>query len=223
MAGKRIKVYLEVADKKTFAVALDWPGWARSGKTGDEALAALAEYAPRYRKVIRSTDYSIPEGEPTFTVVEKVKGNATTEFGAPAAFVDADGKRVTQADAERTAALVRACWRAVDKQAKKSPSALRKGPRGGGRDRDKMLDHLVSTEAAYARKVGVKHKAPDFDDAKAIKAMREDILDVIGNRSNGKKPVGKGWPVAYTARRIAWHATDHAWEMEDRSSPKKRS
>jgi hypothetical protein len=25
------------------------------------------------------------------------------------------------------------------------------------------------------------------------------------------------WPPAYAARRIAWHALDHAWEIEDRS------
>jgi hypothetical protein len=24
------------------------------------------------------------------------------------------------------------------------------------------------------------------------------------------------WPVAYVIRRTAWHALDHAWEIEDR-------
>ncbi|MEY2437652.1 MAG: hypothetical protein QOF97_2488, partial [Acidimicrobiaceae bacterium] len=27
----------------------------------------------------------------------------------------------------------------------------------------------------------------------------------------------KGWAYRYAARRIAWHALDHAWEMQDRS------
>jgi hypothetical protein len=27
------------------------------------------------------------------------------------------------------------------------------------------------------------------------------------------------WPVRYAARRTAWHALDHAWEIEDRSGP----
>jgi hypothetical protein len=31
--------------------------------------------------------------------------------------------------------------------------------------------------------------------------------------------VPKGWPPRYAARRIAWHALDHAWEIEDRSEP----
>lgn len=218
--SKRIKVYLEVAPKRTFAVALDWPGWARSGKTEDDALEALAEYAARYRKVIKSTDIAFPAGDPTFDVIEKVQGNRTTEFGAPAADVTADGKAVPQRAAQRTGELVEACWDALDKVAKKSPEALRKGPRGGGRDRDKMLDHVLSAEAAYARKIGIKHKAPDIDDKRAIKEMRAAILEVVGTKSDGKLIVAKGWPVAYAARRIAWHATDHAWEMEDRRDPK---
>ena len=36
-------VYLEVADKRSFAVSLDWPGWARAGKTPDEVAAALSD------------------------------------------------------------------------------------------------------------------------------------------------------------------------------------
>jgi hypothetical protein len=31
------------------------------------------------------------------------------------------------------------------------------------------------------------------------------------------RPAGpKDWPLRYAARRIAWHALDHAWEIEDR-------
>lgn len=218
-AGKRIKVYLEVAPKRTFAVALDWPGWGRSGKTEDEALATLEEYAARYAKIVKPTNVDFPSGALRIDVIETVAGNATTEFGAPSAFVSADDKPVSQQAAQRTAELVQACWDALDKTARKSPAQLRKGPRGGGRDRDKMLDHVISTEAVYARKIGIKHKPPAIDDKTAIKAMRADILEVVGNKSDGSLLVPNGWPVAYAARRIAWHATDHAWEMEDRRDP----
>jgi len=216
-AAKRTKVYLEVAPKRTFAMALDWPGWGRSGRTEEEALEHLADYAKRYAKVVRSTGIDFdPSSAETFNLVEKVPGNKTTEFGAPSAFVSTDRSRITQKDAERAAALVKACWAALDRMAKRSAASLQKGPRGGGRDRDKMLDHVISAEAAFARKIGVRHRPPAFDDTKAIKAMRADILEVIGNKSTGDLLVPKGWPVAYAARRIAWHATDHAWEMEDR-------
>lgn len=198
-------------------MALDWPGWGRSGKTEDEALQALAEYAQRYAKVVRDcrVDFG-PALADNLDVVERVEGNRTTEFGAPAMPVSADSKPVSQSAAERTAVLVQACWDALDAMAARSAASLRKGPRGGGRDREKMIDHVIGAEVAYARKIGVKHKQPSINDKEAIAAMRADILKVIGNASDGGLLVEKGWPVAYAARRFAWHATDHAWEMEDR-------
>ena len=81
-----------------------------------------------------------------------------------------------------------------------------------------MLHHVIESEAAYARKIGVRHKPPAIDDKAAIKAMRADIIAVIGAPAEGGPLEPKGWPVAYAARRIAWHALDHAWEMQDRRS-----
>ncbi|HEX7746687.1 MAG TPA: hypothetical protein VF462_15675, partial [Micromonosporaceae bacterium] len=125
--------------------------------------------------------------------------------------------RLTPATARRQAAIVTAAWSDLDKDADSAPAKLRKGPRGGGRDRDKMLDHVLGAEAAFARKIGVRHKAPPIDDRAAIDALREEILGVLRKASDGAPPVLKGWPVRYAARRIAWHALDHAWEMQDRS------
>jgi hypothetical protein len=51
--------------------------------------------------------------------------------------------------------------------------------------------------------------------------FRAAIIDVIGKPSTGKAPVDRGWPQRYAARRIAWHALDHAWEVQDRSAPSK--
>src|SRR5438309_1771782 len=45
--------------------------------------------------------------------------------------------------------------------------------------------------------------------------------EAIQRPSNGAALVEKGWPQRYAARRIAWHALDHAWEMQDRSDPSK--
>lgn len=207
------RVYLEVGAKRTFAMALDFPGWGRSGRTADEALEALADYAGRYAPVAKKAGLSVDAG---FEVVEELTGNATTDFGAPAAFAAADAGPVSAAAAKRAAALVEACWDTLTRVAARSPEELRKGPRGGGRDRDKMLHHVIDTEAAYGRKIGVKHKPPALDDKAAIKAMRADLIAVLAAPSDGTPPVPKGWPVAYAARRIGWHALDHAWEMQDR-------
>jgi hypothetical protein len=80
-----------------------------------------------------------------------------------------------------------------------------------------MLDHVVGAECAYARKIGLKIKQPAFDDVDAVAAMREQIAAVLGSTSDGSPVVERGWTSRYTARRIAWHALDHAWEMQDRS------
>jgi hypothetical protein len=97
-----------------------------------------------------------------------------------------------------------------------TPAELRRGPRGGGRDRDKMTDHVLGAEAAYARKIGVKAKQPALDDRAGIEAIRAAIAEVLSRPSDGGPVVDRGWTSRYAARRIAWHVLDHAWEMEDR-------
>jgi hypothetical protein len=217
-ARRGTKVYLECGKKKVFASALDWPGWSRSGKTEEDALAALAEYAPRYSVVAKEAGVRFPANAgKDLDVVERVPGTPTTDFGAPGVAASSDSERVTPAAAKRLATLVRAAWTVLDEVAAKAPAELRKGPRGGGRDRDKMYKHVLDADSAYAAKIGVKHRGPDIDDDTAIKAMREDVLAVLGAPSDGEPPKPKGWSTRYAARRFAWHALDHAWEMEDRS------
>ena len=101
----------------------------------------------------------------------------------------------------------------------RSPEELRKGPRGGGRDRDKIAGHVMEADRAYAHEIGVKTATPDIDDATAIMAMRSAMLAVLGEPSDGTPLAGRKWLHGYAARRIAWHALDHAWEMEDRAEP----
>jgi hypothetical protein len=212
-------VYLELGSKRVFACALDWPGWARSAKTEELALDALAGYAPRYAVVAEQAKIAFPaRTRQSLKVVERLPGSSTTDFGAPGAVAGADAKRATGADAERLATLVTAAWAVFDRVAAGAPAELRKGPRGGGRDRDKMIDHVLGAEAAYARKLGVKRPPPTLDKA-AIAALRDDIVKALRAPSDGSPPVPKGWPPRYAARRIAWHVLDHAWEMEDRSTP----
>src|SRR4029079_18612347 len=95
---------------------------------------------------------------------------------------------------------------------------LRKGPRGGGRDRDKIVGHVNESDWYYAREIGLQLRQPDAKDAKAIAAMRSDMLDVLRRPTDGTPLAGRRWTQRYAARRIAWHALDHAWEIEDRSS-----
>jgi len=211
-----VPVFLEVGSKRIFASAADWPGWCRTAKTEELTLETLLAYAPRYEVVARHAGIAFPSAI-ELSVVEQLPGDATTDFGAPSTTAEAEREKLTAAKAKRQVALVRAAWAVLEEVAAQSPAELRKGPRGGGRDRDKMLDHVVGAECAYARKIGLKIKQPAFDDVDAVAAMREQIAAVLGSTSDGSPVVERGWTSRYTARRIAWHALDHAWEMQDRS------
>jgi len=216
--GEPTGVCVETGAKKVFASALEWPGWSRSGKTEQAALDALASYAPRYAVVPRMARIAFPaRSADAIEVVERQQGSASTDFGIPAEIAKADARPTNAAEAKRLAALVTAAWALLDEVAATAPAELRKGPRGGGRDRDKMIGHVIEAEAAYARKLGIKHKPPAIDDIEAIEALREAIAAALSAPSEGSPLVPGGWPVRYAARRIAWHVLDHVWEMQDRS------
>jgi hypothetical protein len=194
------RVYIEVGGKRAFASAADWPGWSRSGKDESSALEALTAYAGRYAKVAKLAHIDFPKDAIDLKVVDRLKGNATTDFGAPG-IVAREEKAATSREIDRLIALMEAAWKYLDQVKGKAPQELRKGPRGGGRDRDKMFAHVLDAELAYASALRVKLKAPD---RKTIVAALRD-----------PDPEAR-WPPAYAIRRIAWHALDHAWEMEDR-------
>jgi hypothetical protein len=158
-----------------------------------------------------------PGAADAFAVIERLPGTAGyTDFGAPGEIAACDYGPLASEEAGRIAALVGASWAAFDDVARAAPAKLRKGPRGGGRDTDQVIEHVIGAEAAFARKIGVRRRKPAIDDEAAIAAMRSAITAALGRASDGTAPPG-GWPVRYAARRIAWHALDHAWEIEDKS------
>ncbi|EFH79904.1 hypothetical protein [Ktedonobacter racemifer] len=207
-------IYLEVGEKKVAACALEWPGWCRFAKTEAEAMQILIVYASRYKVIALKAGLELNPGEPV--VVERVQGDTTTDFGAPSAMVTSDTAPLDAATAERGVALLRAAWAILDEVVAASPNILRKGPRGGGRERDEVYRHVIEAERTYARKIGVRHKPFPPGDRNALTAMREDIASVLSQPSDGSPLAPGGWPSAYALRRIAWHVIDHIWEIEDR-------
>lgn len=215
----RIEIGEETTTRKAFAWAIDWPGWCRGGKDATLARNALVACAPRYAMVAEIAGLTplVTGAVVDLNVVESVRGDASTDFGMPHAITDLDRRPVNAAEAERLANLVDAAWTILDRVAAAAPAALRKGPRGGGRDRDKMLGHAIEADHAYAREIGVRLPTPSLGDRVAVDAERAAILEVIGRRSDGSPLADRTWTLRYAARRIAWHALDHAWEIEDRS------
>jgi hypothetical protein len=215
---KRTPVYLETSKRRTFVCALDWPGWCRAGKDEALALEAFAAAKPRYRHVAKVAGVAF-DATADPEVVERHEGGAGTAFGVPSAIAAADHRPVDAKEARRLAALVEASWTVFDATAAGAPLELRKGPRGGGRDRDRIVGHVVEADGAYAREMGLKLPAPATGDRAAVSVMRARMLDVLRAPSDGAPLAGRRWTHAYAARRIAWHALDHAWEIEDRTEP----
>lgn len=203
-----ITVVVEVGSKKVFASALDFPGWARSGRSEADAIAALVAYAPRFAPVAAAAGVRLPN-DLTVDVIERVTGNATTDFGAPAIPAAAEADPGDEAHRARAAALVVAAWAEFARVERVAPRELRKGPRGGGRDTDAIREHVLEAEQAYKGKLGIR----GITDSELV---RQAMLVAI---REGRPPAQPNqWPSAYAARRIAWHALDHAWEIQDRSS-----
>ena len=73
----------------------------------------------------------------------------------------------------------------------------------------------------YARVLGLKGTEVDPCDRAAVAELRKRMLEAIRGPSDGSPIAGKKWPPRYAARRVAWHALDHAWEIEDRSDPER--
>ena len=213
-----IRVMVEQGKKKTVASAFDWPGWDRGGKSEDEALAVLATYRPRYARVAelaRLADEFTATGE--VKVVERVRGTGMTDFYTLSArTAGPEQKPMTRAECERKIALLVACWTYFDDVAGRVSAELRKGPRGGGRDRDRIVGHTNRAEMGeFALKVGVRTEMDAWQNRKELRAHRDAFCAAIRDY-NARGAPARTWTVQYVMRRCAYHMLDHAWEMEDR-------
>jgi hypothetical protein len=215
--ANRVDVVVERGEKRLWAIAVGWPGWARTVRAsqGEESgLEALTLYRDRFAVICQRAGATLP-ARPRFAIVERLPGDATTDFGAPGAVAEADAPTTgaaTTRDLARQIALLQAAWEVFDEVAAHAPEELRRGPRGGGRTTSAIVAHVVEAERAYARKIGVRHGPYAPDDLAARDAMRHDLVTAL--RSDDP---AASWPARYLLRRTAWHVVDHLWEIEDRS------
>ena len=187
-----IKVFLETGRKKTFAGAIDWPGWSRSGRDEDSALQALIYYGPRYAQVLQNweLEFHAPKDISELKVIERQEGNATTDFGAPAILLESDKEAIDPMEFERFQNILQACWGAFDVAVERATGKeLRKGPRGGGRDLEKILDHVLEADRGYLSRLAWKYKRNDgVNSSEELNLTREAILDALENAVRGNLP-----------------------------------
>ncbi|HYI25893.1 MAG TPA: hypothetical protein VD767_10830 [Thermomicrobiales bacterium] len=213
MANARNDAVIEATDTKAFASMLDWPGWCRWAKTEDGAIETLLAYAPRYQPVVELAGLKrLPS---SVNVVDRVPGGGATSFGVPDKVHAIEYEPIEGKELSRQIGILRACWTFFDDVTASVSAELRKGPRGGGRNRDQIVDHVVQADRGYARQIGVKTPPFDSFDRAARDEHLEAVCAAMPDRSDGRVD-GKGWPVGYFIRRAAWHILDHAWEMQDK-------
>ena len=213
-------VILEVAAKRSFASALDWPGWSRSGRSPDEALERLVAYGPRYAEIAKRAKvaFTVPTLTDEVEVLQRVRGGSGTEFGVPGTSAKAESGAVPTRDLNRLISLLDAGWKAFDAAARAAEGKqLRLGPRGGGRQVPKMVEHVREAEGAYLHQLGWK-----TDRSASMAGLRRLFVEALRLRAADRplpepNKVRTRWEPRYAIRRSAWHALDHAWEIEDRS------
>ncbi len=214
-----IRVMVEQGKKKkAVASAFDWPGWDRSAKSEDDALAVLSTYRQRYATVAQRAglaDEFDAAGE--LAVVERLEGTGMTDFyGVSGRTAAPEYEPMNEAECERKVALLRACWAYFDDVASRVSPELRKGPRGGGRDRDRIVRHANGAEIdEFAKKVGVITPLDAREDPVALRAHRDAFCEAI-REHNARGASARSWTVQFLIRRCAYHMLDHAWEMEDK-------
>jgi hypothetical protein len=118
---------------------------------------------------------------------------------------------------------LKACWRAFNTSVKKaSEKSLRTGPRGGGRQLENMIEHVLGSNEGYLTQVGWKLQRDNTVDLnQQSKQSRQAMLRALAASARGEIPAkgprgGLRWTARYFIRRVAWHMLDHAWEIEDR-------
>jgi len=215
-----IRVLCETGKTRVMVTAVDWPGWCRGGRTEDQALENLVAYAPRYARVLEGfvPGFAPPASPSELVVFERLPGGSGADYGVPEAKLETDYLPAEPAEVDSWTAILTACWRAFDRAVEAGAGrTLRKGPRGGGRDLDKIVAHVREGEAGYVVMLGGK-LPPDLP---SETERREAILEALASAVRGEFPAfgprgGRRWAPRYFVRRFAWHMLDHAWEIEDR-------
>ena len=218
MANK-LRVALEVGpkNKRIVAIAPDWPGLERGAKTEEAAIERLVSYLPRYAKVARmarlGSQLAMVQG---VEIVERYQGTGSTDFwGISFAFSDIDKRTISSSELKRELRLMRACWSIFDGVGANVSAEMRKGPRGGGRDRDRIILHTLSVEQDWATKLGVcSPTGTVVTDSTEIREFRESYCAAI-RRFHANHMMARTWPLRFLIRHTAYHTLDHAWEMED--------
>ena len=214
----RVAIEIGPKGKKCVASAIDWPGWERGAKTDEAAFETLVAYRERYAPVADLAGLGAEfDAIGALEVTDRYEGTGTTDFWGITTTVPANERgRVSDEECERRIAILRACWAYFDAVLGRVSAELRKGPRGGGRDRDEILNHVYGGEREdWAPKLGVHTPQEAMLTPEGLERHRESYVEAIRAYNREGKPA-RTWPLQFLLKRTCYHLLDHAWEMEDK-------
>ena len=206
--------------KRSVAFSLDWPGWSRGAKTPEAAVETLEAYRARYRPIAERAGLVTEfDAAGPLEIVEDHLGTPSTDFWAIsfAPSTEELDEPIDAARLERAITILRACWDFFDGVADRVSEEMRKGPRGGGRDRTRIVRHTIRTESEdFAKQVGLR--IPEEGAlGPNVAPYREDYVAAIRAYNAGEvEKRMRSWTLPFLLRHSAFHTLDHAWEMEDK-------
>jgi hypothetical protein len=206
-------------EKRSVAFGIDWPGWSRGARSAELALEMLESYRKRYRPVagLAGMAREFDAAGPLDLVEDRVGTGSTDFYGMSFAPSTAEHARLDEPELERRITLLRACWAFFDSVAARVSPEMRKGPRGGGRDRNRIVRHTIRTESEeFAKQVGLRIPEEGALTPTGLHQHRETYVAAIRAYNDGqvKRPM-RSWTLPFLIRHSADHMLDHAWEMED--------
>jgi hypothetical protein len=118
---------------------------------------------------------------------------------------------------DRKLLLLQACWAFFDEVAASVSAEMRTGPRGGGRDRDRIIRHTIRTESEeFARRVGLRIPEEAALTPDGLRSHRTSYVAAMRAYNAGEGRRMRTWTLPFLIRHSAYHVMDHAWEMEDK-------
>ena len=207
-------------EKRAVAFSLDWPGWNRGAKSAEAAVETLESYRERYRLIadLAGMAREFDAAGPLEVVEDRVGPGSVDFWGISFSASSTEYGPLSDAEFDRKITLLRACWTFFDAVAARVSEEMRKGPRGGGRDRTRIIRHTIRTESEdFAKQVGLRIPEEAALSPDGLLQHRKTYVEAMRayNRGEVEKRM-HSWTLPFLIRHSAFHTLDHAWEMEDK-------
>jgi hypothetical protein len=206
--------------KRSVAFSLDWSGWERGAKSPELAIETLESYRERYRPVadLAGLAEEFDVAGPLEVVEDKVGPGSVDFWGISFSPASTEQGPMEETELDRAITLLQASWKFFDGVAARVSAEMRKGPRGGGRDRNRIIRHVIRNESEeFAKQVGLRIPEEAALTPDGLKQHRETYVEAMRAYNAGEiERRMRSWTLPYLIRHSAFHTLDHAWEMEDK-------